>query len=334
MVSLREEPKTTGRTVALALGSGGARGFAHIGVLDVLLEHGYTVSVIAGSSMGALVGSMYAAGQLQPFREWATSLRVPDVAALFDPVLPSSAGMVRGEKITAKITEFLHDLRIEDLPIPFTAVASDLTARREVWFQEGPIVTALRASFAIPGVFLPIVVNGRLLVDGGLLNPVPVEPTTARPSELTVAVSLAGNPGGAAIPVRESSQALPIEQWWDGVRRGAAEWLGPDFLRGKFGHHTEVAAGRPYEYPDKMSLIDVTGRSLEAMEALIERYRLASHPTDVKITIPVDSCLTLEFHRAQEMIDLGRRLAEQALAQHYERTGTSAPSSQTKAIDS
>jgi NTE family protein len=181
-----------GTRVALALGSGGARGYAHIGVIEELEAQGFDIVGIAGTSMGALVGGLYAAKQLTAYADWARSLSQRDVLRLLDPTI-TGPGMLRADKVISKVTELVGDVHIEDLGIPFTAIASDLTARKEVWFQRGRLDTAIRASIAIPGLITPVVMNGRLLADGGLMNPVPVVATAAIPCDVTVGVSLAGD---------------------------------------------------------------------------------------------------------------------------------------------
>ena len=161
---MTEAPKT----VALILGSGGARGYAHIGAIQVLVERGYQVVAVAGTSMGALVGGLFAAGKLDAYTEWVTGLSQRDVIRLLDPAL-LGAGAFRAERLLARMSDLLDGALIEKLPIPYTAVATDIGARREVWFQSGPLDVAIRASIAIPGVITPIMVNGRLLVDGAVL---------------------------------------------------------------------------------------------------------------------------------------------------------------------
>ena len=174
-----------GKRVALALGSGGARGYAHIGAIDVLTERGYEVVAVAGSSMGALVGGLHAAGKLAAYTDWVTTLNQRDVLRLLDVSL-NGAGVMRLERVLARMTDYLDGVMIEDLPIPYTAVATDLGARREVWFTSGPLETAIRASIAIPAMITPIMVNGRLLVDGGVLNPVPMEPVMGVDADFTM----------------------------------------------------------------------------------------------------------------------------------------------------
>src|ERR671916_293209 len=255
--------------VALALGSGGARGYAHIGVIEVLEERGFEIVSIAGSSMGALVGGLHAAGTLAPYTDWVRALRQRDVVRLLDVSL-SAPGAIRAEKILARVRELLGGALIEDLPVSFTAVATDLLARKEVWFQKGRVDVAIRASIAIPTVITPVMLNGRLLADGALTNPVPIAPTASAQADLTVAVSV-------AVVAEDPFGALPA-----GL--------------GKF---------------------DMMNESLDTMQSVLTRYRLAGFPPDVLVSVPRDSCRSLDFHRAAEMIDLGRTLAEEA----FDRAG-------------
>lgn len=319
---------STKTRVAVALGSGGARGYAHIGVLEVLRERDLEVVCIAGTSMGALIGGLAAAGVVDEYAEWARELTQRDVWRLLDPTL-SAPGAFRAEKVLAKVGELLGDTLIEDLPIPFTAVATDLNARREVWFQRGPTVAAIRASIAIPSVITPVVLNGRLLVDGGLMNPVPIEPTVSSIADLTVAVSLSGvrSSVAPATPLKESSEPRPREEWTERLRRGAAGLLDAERIRALSGRiatvrrsatgRTEVAEPEPTPLaetlPSDVGVRDLLNMSFDTMSALITRYRMASTPPDVLVTVPVNACRTLDFHRAADMIALGRQLTTEAL---------------------
>jgi NTE family protein len=319
--------------VALALGSGGARGYAHIGVIQVVEERGFEVVSIAGSSMGALVGGLHAAGHLDEYARWVRGLRQLDVVRLLDPSL-SAPGVIKAEKVVARVRELLGGARIEDLPIPFTAVATDLLARREVWFQRGPVEVAIRASIAIPGVITPVMLNGRLLADGGVTNPVPISPTTAAGADATIAVSLAGGPSGPRDrhPVQETAEARPMEEWTDRFRAGASQLLDSEVVRSvlqRFGggsppaddgeHHAEddspiLAPEDGFDpLPSGLGKFDMMNRSLEAMQSVLLRYRLAGYPPDVLVEVPRDACRSLDFHRAAEMIELGRALAEAAI---------------------
>ncbi|WIM99377.1 patatin-like phospholipase family protein [Actinoplanes oblitus] len=292
------------RRVALALGSGGARGYAHVGAAQVLAERGFEVAAVAGSSMGALVGGVLAAGRLTEFADWASGLKQRDVVRLIDPKW-ASPGAMAADRLVNRLNDFLTDVQIEDLPIPYTAVATDIAARREVWFQKGPLRSAVRASIAIPGVITPVVINGRLLADGGMLNPVPIEPTAAAGADLTIAVSLQAPrpPSEPAAPVRATAEAPWLEDW--------AVRLRQVFRRSP----TEPAAAEPLAdaLPADLRIADVLSLSLDAMQDLIARYRMAGLPPDIQIAIPVSACRVMDFHRAAEMIEVGRELTGRAL---------------------
>jgi NTE family protein len=316
--------------VALALGSGGARGYAHIGVIQVLEERGLDVVSVAGSSMGALVGGVHAAGRLDAYAVWARSLRQRDVVRLLDVSL-SAPGAIRADKVLARVRDLLGGVRIEELPIPFTAVATDLAARKEVWFQHGPVDAAIRASIAIPGVITPVVLNGRLLADGGITNPVPIAPTASARADVTIAVSLGGEPRGpnGAGPEQETAEARPMEEWADRFRAGASQLLERDAVRSllnRFGGGAEPTPDEPVAaavaavaadpfgtLPPGVGKFDMMYQSLDAMQSVLVRYRLAGYPPDVLVTVPRDACRSLDFHRAAEMIDVGRALAAEAL---------------------
>src|ERR1700724_1703692 len=206
-----------GRRVALALGSGGARGYAHIGVIHELQDRGYQIVGIAGSSMGALVGGLQAAERLDEFADWARSLTQRSILRLLDPSI-TAAGVLRGEKILGAVRDILGAATIEELPIPYTAVATDLLAGKSVWLQRGPVDEAIRASIAIPGVIAPHVVDGRLLADGGILDPLPMAPIAAVNPDLTIAGRLSG--GG----VGDNGEAEPgvTAEWWNRMVRSTS----------------------------------------------------------------------------------------------------------------
>ena len=315
--------------VALALGSGGARGYAHIGVIQALEERGYEIVSVAGTSMGAVVGGLRAAGQLEAYTAWVTGLTQRDVLRLLDLSI-KAPGAIRADKILARVSELLGGAVIEELPIPFTAVATDLLARKEVWFQRGPVDAAIRASIALPSVITPVVLNGRLLVDGGLMNPIPIAPTAASGADAVVAVSLAGDVDGPTerALAQESAEPRPVEEWLDRFRRTTASVLDRDLVRllaarlmhGRGTTPTNEAEELLEEevfgtLPPGLRTFDVMELSLEAMQSLVTRYRLAGYAPDLLISIPKNACRTLDFHKAGEMIELGRELAGKALDQ-------------------
>ena len=179
------------KTISLVLGSGGARGLAHIGVIRVLERNGWKIGAIAGSSMGALIGGFYAAGRLDDYAEWVQELTEFNVLRYLD-VAWGGAGMLKGQMLMDTLQQFVGSHRIEDLPIPLTIVASDVLARKEVWLNRGDLFDAIRASIAVPTVFTPHVIKGRPLLDGGVLNPVPIAPTLQDSTDAIIAVSLSG----------------------------------------------------------------------------------------------------------------------------------------------
>ncbi len=294
-----------------------------------LEERGLKVVTVAGTSMGALVGGMLAAGRLEEYAEWACALRQRDVLRMMSPRL-SSAGMVNADRLLESLAPIFEDVNIEDLDIPFTAVATDLAARREVWFQRGPLRAAVRASIAIPGVFSPVMLNGRILVDGGLTNPVPLDPTAGVPSDLTIAVSLTGprvrevEPvGHGSVLVGESAEPQRFEEWRHRLKRtraifGRAEGELPDPLQDSVQDSLpdpvqERTAWGTEPLPSELGLFDVTAQSFEAMQAVVGRFRMAAMPADVHVTIPVDAARSLDFHKAPELIKLGWDLTMRAL---------------------
>ena len=307
--------------VALVLGSGGARGYAHIGVVQVLEEMGAEVVAIAGSSMGALVGGMHAAGKLGEFTEWAVGLGQFEVLRLMDVSL-TAKGAIRGEKVFKVVTDLIGDIAIEDLDIDYTAVAVDLLAHREVWFQRGPLESAIRASTAIPSFVEPVTLDGRVLVDGGLLDPVPVAPVLASNADMVVAVSLDGR---GPLPDRPESLGAGesgTEELARRLRGSAAKWFDSDLLaavRRRIPDEMEDSVrarleAEPDGRTDKLSTVEIMQMSLEAMQASLARHRLASYPPDVMVSVPKNAARTLDMHRAAEMIELGRELAEEALS--------------------
>lgn len=310
---------------ALALGSGGARGYAHIGAIQVLEERGFEIVSVAGSSMGALVGGLYAAGTLDEYAEWVQSLSQLDVLRQFELSL-TAPGMFRVDKVFARMGELLGGALIEDLRVRFTAVATDLLASKTVWFQRGPVEAAVRASIAIPGVFTPVMLNGRVLVDGGISDPVPTAAIASARADVTIAVDLGGDRSGSAdgSPARETAAERPVKEWAGRFRRNAGHLLDRDAVHSFLSHlrgaqragvdaEDPVDEARPEALPAGLGTLDVMNLSMEAVQRVVARYRLAGNPPDVLVTVPRDACRTLDFHRATEMIALGRTLTTEAL---------------------
>jgi len=278
--------------------------------------------------MGALVAGLYVTNTLDAYTDWVTTLSAKDVRKLLDPVLPGP-GLLKLERVLGRVDELLDGALIEDLPIPYTAVATDIGARREVWFTRGPLEAAIRASVGIPGLVTPIMVNGRLLVDGGVLNPVPMEPVIAADADFTMAISLSGPKKQSEVltPARESAEQRPSSEWWDRFLRTAAgvwenEFVASMMTRFNRGEGTEAQTSTYQEPPSGLGIADVTTMSLDTMSALITRFRLAALPPDVLVTVPGDAAKVMDFHRAEELIALGRRLTEEALAAAFGDEGT------------
>jgi NTE family protein len=304
---------TSPKTVSLVLGSGGARGYAHIGAIEELLAQGFDIRSVAGASMGALIGGVYAAGKLTAYRDWVKPLQRMDVLRLLDWTF--RGGLIKGDRIIAQLKELIGEVDIEHLSIPYTAVAVDLVAQREVWFSRGPLFDAIRASIAIPTVFRPHHYQGRLLVDGGLLNPVPVTPTLRDLTDCTIAVDVNapvddGEDDTAAALVaattadsaHEEDAAVAVS----GYRQRIAS-LVDSFRRERKAEPKSGHAGDP-------GLLETFARSLDVIQATLTRFKLAAQPPDLVIGIPRDACAFYEFHRAGELIELGRERTRIALA--------------------
>ncbi|KUI20152.1 esterase [Mycobacterium sp. GA-1285] len=312
-----------GKRVALALGSGGARGYAHIGVIEELQDRGYEIVGIAASSMGALVGGLYAAGKLDQFADWAKSLTQGAVLRLLDPSI-TAAGVLRATKILDAVRDILGEVRIENLPIPYTAVSTDLIAGKSVWLQRGPVDAAIRASIAIPGVIAPHVLDGRLLADGGILEPLPMAPIAAVNADLTIAVSLAGSEsGGVEEPTEQGPRATT--EWLARVWRSTASLFESNAMLNRFGSGSDdypgagdseeelVVATKEASVVPKLGSFEVMNRTIDIAQAALARHQLAGYPPDMLIEVPRSACRSLEFHRAAEVIDIGIELAAAAL---------------------
>ena len=289
-----------GKQVTLVLGGGAARGLAHIGVIRVLEEEGFNISAITGTSMGALVGGIYAAGKLDKYTDWVTSLTKKDVIQYLDVSFRAKSGILKGDLIMEALRDFVGDVSIESLTIPFLAVATDLTARKEVWITRGHLFDAIRASISVPGVFTPHRFAGRWMVDGGLLNPVPVTPAAQTLAGVTIAVDVTGprsaNPFGQ-IETRELEQPPQLRKKIEEFLASIQNYLG-----------TEAS-----QEDDQPALSDVLINSFETMQETLSRYKLAANPPDLLISIPKNICAAHEFFRASELIEAGAWWARRAL---------------------
>lgn len=306
--------------VALSLGSGGARGYAHIGVINELRDRGHDIVGIAGSSMGALVGGLEAAGKLDEYATWASSLTQGAVLRLLDPSL-TAAGVLRAEKILDAVREILGAAAIEDLPIPFTAVTTDLIAGKSVWLQRGPVDDAIRASIAIPGLIKPYVLDGRLLADGGILDPLPMAPIAAVNADLTIAVSLGGADPTRPAASEPSPTVERLNRMWRSTTalldtKTARTLLDTPTARSVLDRFTNDGID-PDDDQDgsvpRLGSFEIMNRTIDIAQAALMRHTMAAYPPDLLIEVPRATCRSLEFHRADEVIEIGQELAAAAL---------------------
>jgi NTE family protein len=277
--------------IGLALGAGGARGWAHIGVIRALAEAGVKPDIVCGTSIGALVGGALAAGEFDRLERWVSTLGWKDVLGLVD--LGWRGGFIRGEKLFDFFRSKVADQDIGALGMPFGAVATEIDTGREVWLREGSVLEAVRASISIPGVFAPVLREGRLLVDGGLVNPVPVSLCRALGADIVIAVDL----GWAKLGFyRERARARAAQaggaesRWWE-------RWL------------PSKAEDGGESMP---SALNVFMSSMDVMQVRIGRSRLAGEPADLLLAPVLPDIRSLEFHRAAEAMAEGRAATERA----------------------
>lgn len=280
-------PEKSSRGIALALGGGAARGWAHIGVLRALDEANIPIAMIAGTSIGALVGGCYLAGKLDELEEFARSLTKRRIFGLLDLSLRGN-GLFGGMRLTNRMREHLDNVTFGDLPKPFVCVATEISTGHEIWLSKGSLITAMRASYALPGVFEPVTCNGRVLVDGALVNPVPVSVCRAHEQPLVVAVNLHYDLFGRAAVVKHDAIGPQPED------EGVADERSPD-------RSNEVVRRKVARY-------GITGVMVEAFNIIqdrISRARLAGDPPDISLLPKLGHIGMTDFHHADESIRLG-----------------------------
>ena len=294
--------------IGLALGSGAARGWSHIGVIAALSEAGIEPDIVCGTSIGSLVGAAYVAGRLAALRRWAEKVTWREIVGLVDVRL-SGGGLVEGKQVTAFLRELGIGEPIESYAKPYAAVATDLVTGREIWLQSGPIDEAVRASIAMPGIFSPARIGDKWLVDGGLANPVPVSVCRALGADVVVAVNLNGDlltrrfaneRDPAAAPSGVSAEALDrVLQYLPAALRQQASQIAPRLLP---------------QGPSAPGYFDVLANSINIMQDHITRSRMAGEPAHVVLTPRLGDIGLMEFNRAEEAIAEGRACVEQALS--------------------
>jgi NTE family protein len=299
--------KSGGPSIGLVLGSGAARGFAHIGVMRALMAHGIKPDIIVGTSMGALVGGCYATDQLDTLEEWARSLTMRRIIGYLD-VRIGGSGLIGGGRLANRLEESIGEALIEDLPIRFAAIATEIGTGHEVWLTRGSLSLAVRASYALPGIFPPVHLGGRWLVDGALVNPVPVSAARALGARVVIAVNMDADRFGRGTTIASHGSELNdtppavIEPPRNGFAR----------LRGIFG--AERALKRQIIAGDsRPSFSTVMVESFNIMQDRLTRMRLAGDPPDVHITPRIGHIGWVDFHRAAESIEVGRAATEKAI---------------------
>lgn len=285
----------TANSISLVLGSGGARGLAHIGVIKWLEENSFSIESISGSSIGALVGGVYGAGKLSDFEQWVLSVSKFDILTFMDFTL-AKEGFLKGEKIIDALKELVGDRQIETLPITYTAVASDIDQEREVWITKGSLFDAIRASISLPFLLTPFNYRGTNLIDGGVLNPVPIAPTFQDRTDVTVAVNLNGPPAAEKrLEVKQIEDNSAFFPFKEKIKQIFDNLPGTD-MKKNFGD---------------WSMYYIASQSFEAMQGSIARQKLAAYPPDLVIDIPRNLCGTLDFDRSRELISFGYQKMEE-----------------------
>lgn len=304
------------KTVALVLGSGGARGMAHIGIIEELETRGYNIISVSGCSMGSVIGGFYCAKKLDVFYQWAKSLSYMDLLRLVDFSFISN-GAIRGDKVFSVLFEMLGDIQIEDLNIPFTAVATDLSNAKEVWFQRGSLEQAMRASVAIPGLLQPVKRNNSLFVDGGVLNPLPIAASVSAHADFIIAVDL-----NADVPIpkpvliereRSEEEHLALAEGED-----KSDWLNTivNKTSGWFNNDGELGGDVKEKVQNNVSNLgkfEILYQMFDVMQASLSQYKVAGYPPDLLIKIPKTSGEMYDFHRTEELVNMGRQIAREAL---------------------
>ncbi len=332
MHSSRPAPRPRTGGVALALGGGVAKGWAHIGVLRAFEEAEVPISMIAGTSIGALVGGCYIAGKLDELEKFARELTWTSVIRYMDFTF-SGTGLISGQRLAARMAEHLHGIRIEHLDTPFVSVCTDISTGHEIWLHDGPMIEAIRASYALPGVFAPVSHNGRLLVDGALVNPVPVSACRSYEPDVVIAVDLNSDAFGRGTVIRASHYDPPVVEK---PKQAESSWKA--FFRATDHQHISGA-----EKPRARTLFDpqirpqsrlgVTGVMIEAFNIIqdrISRARLAGDPPDYMIRPRLQGVGLADFHRADDAIRIGYVEAKRRIAELVEQ-GELEPTDQVSA---
>lgn len=301
------------KTVSLALGSGGARGLAHIGVIQVLEEEGFSIQNIAGTSMGACVGGIYCAGKLDIFHDWVNKLTRRETLRLMDFTM-STQGVLKGQKVLDHLKTILGEIRIEDFDIPYTAVATDVRAKEEIWMRTGDLYNVIRASSSIPTLMMPSKLGDRILIDGGVLNPLPIEPLMPKSTDLVIAVNINAHAEG-----HQRYREVQLSREMDKLAEQTAEEAKAYTSRMVNSVKSWLNWNKAEETTDKqqettLNYLGMLNKTYDFMQDRMCEQNIEIYKPDIVVGIPRSVGATLEFYRANEMVEEGRNSAKKALA--------------------
>ena len=293
------------KKVSLVLSGGGARGIAHIGVIEELQKQGFEITAVAGTSMGALIGGVFALGKMKEFKEWLYTLDRLKTFNLVDFTL-STQGIVKGERVLQKMKDFIPDSNIEDLPIYYRAIAADIKNSEEVVFSKGSVYQAIRASMAIPTVFTPVKMDNRVLIDGGVLNNLPINHAKRTPDDIIVAVNVNANkPVVRPVSADEekSNQKIYLKKM------------------NEFYRHLRKINPLSGSNDDDLGYFDLINKTINLMTNQMAQLLMNYYTIDMQINISRDSCGTFDFYRAKEQVEIGQYEAKKSIEEYIEKVG-------------
>ncbi len=278
------------KDVALVLSGGGARGIAHIGVIEVLEENGHNITSVAGTSMGAFVGAVYSAGKLAEFKDWLINIDKLEIVKLIDFSF-STLGFIKGDRLFAELRKFIPDTNIEDLPISFKAVATDIMNRREIVFEQGSIFDAVRASISIPSVFAPVKTATTMLVDGGMVNNLPLDRVKRNEGDILIAVDVVANvPYYEEVPLDEEKHKGKIQ---------------------RFKNYFDEKKSK--NISTKINNFEILDKSINLMIEQLVKAKVKEHQPDVFVQVSQDASGLFDFFKAEHIVNIGRRIAQEQL---------------------
>jgi NTE family protein len=312
------------RKLGVVLGAGAARGWAHIGALQELAALGITPDIVVGSSVGAVVGGCYAAGKLDQLEVFTRSLTKRRVFGLIDFSF-NGGGLIGGDRLRQRLEESMGALNIEELPLRFASVATEIATGHEIWLKRGPLVEAMRASYALPGIFEPVRVGGRWLIDGAIVNPVPISVARAMGADQVIALNIAADGFGRGTAIQNPEHHDSVVAAANAVEAPAPRSAGViDSLRQRTGLFRRQIAN-PGQGPGSPGLASVMVDAFNITQDRIMRSRLAGDPPDVMVTLRVGKIGLFEFHRAEELIALGREAVRKAAGEIMEAADLARP---------